>query len=843
MRAATLRACLLATLGWLHTALAADRGTLTSPIAPQNLESALEEFGERTGVGVAWPPDVEVNSLHTNGTRAGLAPEDALRELLRGTGLTFSFVGERTVTIHRQLESQSQTDKPNDGPALETQEVVVQGTRWERQLTRQPVALRLLDPQTMEDLGIKGLPDVGALIPGVDFGFFSSVGAGVYTDIIIRGVTDRHGSSTGLFFDDIPLPAVRSNTFGRALTPYFDLKGIEILSGPQGSLLGANTQGGAVRFVARQPDLESFGGLARAEWSTTTRGDPSYEAGLALGGPLVPGVLGYRISAWYRSDGGYVNLVNPFQCTPAACTLLNSNANSLTNENFRGALTYRVAEVEITPAFDYTSARSGDSPSFFTYLSNPGAGQLYNGSLIPQPFSDRFYLGSVKVSAALRWAELDSVSAYYDRHGDLTVDDTESMKWGTDPTIGWGNPLGPAYPVSYNNLVTTYARVRQSMFSQELRLVSPIRDQGVTWNAGVAYVSTHDTEAYRVVGQYVPRVDGPLDLPGSTTTLEERFALYGQLAETLRRITVRAALRVEYDQYQASSPPPLAYDGAAHSTLAIPAFSVFYKADTDSLYYFSTSKGYSPPGVDAALPTCFEKASPYPTDTIWSYEIGAKFGLLPEEPYVHGTFFSAHWDNGPAITTNCLVTHIPGTAVSRGFELRAGVPVRDLRASVELTYIDAHYTAALTDDTGQRLVNDGDTLGTPPLVVAPWNVLTSLAQSFSLPGGYRATVRADDVFHSHNNGPFYTGITGTYYAPGLQADPATNMLNLRGTLSLIHPAGASRAERLDLSVFVNNLLDAQPTLLKRNKGDDVSTLYYATTFRPRTVGLTGTWQF
>jgi hypothetical protein len=537
-----------------------------------------------------------------------------------------------------------------------------------------------------------------------------------------------------------------------------------------------------------------------------------------------------------------VDLVNPFQCTPSACTILNSNSNSLTSENFRGALTYRVAEVEITPALDYTAARSGDSPSFFTYLSNPGAGQLYNGSLIPQPFSDRFYLGSLKVSAGLRSAELDSVSAYYDRHGDLTVDDTESMKWG-DPITGWGNPLGPAFPVSYDNLVTTYTQLRQSMFSQELRLVSPVREAGVTWNAGAAYVNTHDTEAYRVVGQYVPIVGGPLDLPGSTTTVEDRFALYGQLAETLRRITVRAALRVEYDQYRASSPPPLPYSGSAHAALALPAFSVFYKADGDSLYYLSTSKGYSPPGVDAALPTCFETASPYPTDTIWSYELGAKFGLAAEQPYLHATLFDAHWDNGPAITRNCLVTHIPGTAMSRGFELRAGMPIRELRASVELIYIDARYTDTLTDDTGQRVVNDGDALGTPPLVAAPWNVLTSLAQSFSLPGGYRATVRADDVFHSHNSGSFYTGIAGTYYAPGLEADPATNLLNLRGTLSLLRTALGSHAERLDVSLFVSNVLDAQPTLLKRNKGADTSSLYYATTFRPRTVGLTGTWQF
>jgi len=50
-------------------------------------------------------------------------------------------------------------------------------------------------------------------------------------------------------------------------------------------------------------------------------------------------------------------------------------------------------------------------------------------------------------------------------------------------------------------------------------------------------------------------------------------------------------------------------------------------------------------------------------------------------------------------------------------------------------------------------------------------------------------------------------------------------------------------ESLDVSIFLNNALDSQPTLLKRNKGVDVSTLFYATTFRPRTLGVAGTWQF
>lgn len=839
MRSATRRACLLAALVWAYAAYAAPPAPVGADIRAQSLESALERFTELTHVSVSWPPEVDAGSLSSPGTHAGLSPQKALAELLQGTGLTFAFVGDRTVTIYA---SPADSGATTEQPLLQTiPEVLVQSTRWERQLTRQPVDVVLLDPQRLRDSGIKGLEDVGLLIPGVDFGFFSSVGSGVYTDVIIRGVTDRHGSTTGLFFDDIPLPAVRSNTFGRALIPYFDLAAIEILPGPQGPLLGADTQGGAVRFVSRQPDFETFGGVAHAEWATTERGDPSYEAGAALGGPIVPDVLGYRLSAWYRMDGGYVSLVNPFECAPSACTILTPNANDLTSKSFRGSLTYRVGSIRITPSLDYTSAASGDSPAFFTYLSNPHAGQLYNGSLIPQPYNDSFSLASIKVNDDLRWAELDSVTAYYRRDGDLIVDDTESKKWGP-PGIGWGNPLGPAYPVSYDNLVTTYARVRQSMFSQELRLVSPIREDGLTWNAGVSYVNTHDTEAYRVVGRFVPILGGPLDLSDSTTTTPERLAVYGQLARTFGRFTLRTALRIEHDRYESDSPPPLTFHGTAASTLGAPAFSLFYMPEVDRLYYLSASKGYSPAGVDAGLPTCFQTASPYPTDTIWGYELGAKFGLSEGQPYLHLTLFDSRWDNGPAITSNCLVTHLPGTAESRGVELKVAAPIRQLRASLEVTYIDARYTDTLTDGAGHPLVNDGDALGTPPLVAAPWNVLASLERSFSLRSQLTLRIRAEDAFHSHNSGPFYTGIPGTYYAPGLEGDPSTNLLNLRATLSLQTPHQAD-GQSLDLSFFVTNVLDAQPALLKRNKGADVSTLYYAITFRPRTVGVAGTWQF
>jgi hypothetical protein len=398
------------------------------------------------------------------------------------------------------------------------------------------------------------------------------------------------------------------------------------------------------------------------------------------------------------------------------------------------------------------------------------------------------------------------------------------------------------------------------MFSQELRLVSPISEHGLTWNAGLSYVNTHDTEAYRVVSNYIPNLKSPLDYPASTTTIPQRLAAYAQVSQLFGRFTVRAAFRIEHDWYESDTPaatatippqglPTLEFHGSSSATLGIPALSVFYQPSqhASSLYYVSASKGFSPAGVDAALPTCFQIAQQYPTDTLWSYEVGAKFGLIEEKPYLNLSLFSSRWDNGPDLIRNCLVTHVPGGAVSRGFELKTGSQFGNLRASLEVTYIDAFYTDTLTAPNGQVFVNSGDALGTPPLVAAPWNVWATLEQTFRLRGELEARIRADDAYHSHNDGPFYTGNPGddkyAPYAPGLTGDPATNLLNLRATLDLTHAGWMAHSQQLEVAVFMNNVFDAQPTLLKRNKGLDVSTLYYATTFRPRTVGLTGTWQF
>jgi outer membrane receptor protein involved in Fe transport len=124
-------------------------------------------------------------------------------------------------------------------------------------------------------------------------------------------------------------------------------------------------------------------------------------------------------------------------------------------------------------------------------------------------------------------------------------------------------------------------------------------------------------------------------------------------------------------------------------------------------------------------------------------------------------------------------------------------------------------------------------VGVLPQVVSPWNVTASVEYSVPLSGGARVMLRAEDIYHSRNPGPFQDDDPASpNYSPGNIPDPSTNLLNLRA---------AFQRANYDVALFVNNALDSRPTILRRNNGG--SSTVVATTFRPRTVGLSASWHF
>src|SRR5271170_636257 len=198
------------------------------------------------------------------------------------------------------------------------QEVIVTATRREESLSKVPSSVTAFTQDAMDQKGVKDFQDIVRYTPGV------SIDTSETNAISIRGISSSAGAgTTGIYIDDTPIQ-MRSIGYNPddTLPKTFDLERVEILRGPQGTLFGSGSEGGTVRYILTQPSLTSSSTYVRSEASYTDYGQPSAELGIAHGEPLIEDTLGWRASVWYRSDGGWINRVDP---TTDAVTARNIN--------------------------------------------------------------------------------------------------------------------------------------------------------------------------------------------------------------------------------------------------------------------------------------------------------------------------------------------------------------------------------------------------------------------------------------------------------------------------------------------------------------------------------------
>ena len=187
------------------------------------------------------------------------------------------------------------------------EEIVVTATRREESISRVPVSVTAFSQEMIDQKGIKDFQDVVRFTPGV------TIDSSGTNAISIRGISSSGGAgTTGIYIDDTPIQ-MRALGFNPddTLPKTFDLDRVEVLRGPQGTLFGAGSEGGTVRYIMTQPSVTKESTYAKAELSFTRGGEPNYEAGVAHGGPIIDDVLGFRASVWYRYDGGWIDRVDP----------------------------------------------------------------------------------------------------------------------------------------------------------------------------------------------------------------------------------------------------------------------------------------------------------------------------------------------------------------------------------------------------------------------------------------------------------------------------------------------------------------------------------------------------
>jgi outer membrane receptor protein involved in Fe transport len=607
---------------------------LAVDIAPQPLNQALSAFGEQTGLQLFYLSTI-VKGRSSKGARAGLAPGEALAALLESTGLRFEFVNARAVRIFPDPNiapiavvaapvPPHNPERHASSGGLTLEEVTVTARRREEEQSKVPISMVVLSMEDLRNSGVTSIDDLGPLVPSLQFSQVSDLGPGAITYLNIRGVSDRNTSITGLYLDDTPIPPAAGYTNFRSFPYTFDLDRIEVLRGPQLQLFGEGNQAGAIRYIYNQPSLSTFTVFAEGDVAVPAFGDISYSAGIAAGGPLIPDVLGFRVSAWGRSDGGFVDRVDPF-----TGAILDKNANHTANESLRAALMLAVSDaVQIAPSLTYSSYRLHDTQIFFTDSSDVAAGQLRNGSLLRQPYDDSFYVGVLKVTANLDAVELASVSSYFHRSDDIWIDATQII------------------PVSYGDAVAQQNLFQQGTFMQELRLRSTDPSALFAWDIG-AFYSTMDLRDTQTLAGALSQ----FSLPGSFATgtarsQQTRFAGFGEVSVRLAKgLTLNAGLHSEHASITTTiDGPPILTTGGTDSAI-LPQFRLSYQPTEHELLYFTAAKGYGTGGTWVLIIACPGPPARIGEDTLWSYEAGAKSALFDGHLQLDTSVFHMQWNN------------------------------------------------------------------------------------------------------------------------------------------------------------------------------------------------------
>lgn len=730
------------------------------------------------------------------------------------------------------------------------QDIVVTATRREETTSKVPQSIVAYSQRTLDAQGIRSFEDLTSITPGVDLSR-SAEGNGTLTSVTIRGiVSNSEVPTTGVYIDDTPTQ-VRFNglsLFGTAVPALFDLDRVEVLRGPQGTLFGAGSEGGAIRFILAQPSLDKYSGYARAEVSDTQSGAASYNGGAAIGGPIVADKIGFRLSVYGQRDGGYVDRVDP---TTGA--VRQKNANGGNTESARLAITMAPTDwLKITPSVIYNRQRIDDTDFYWEMYSNPSKQQFGNGKNVKEPSTDKVWLPALRAEADLGFASLISATSYMHRNSNTIVDETNLIGtyWLGDPFIG-STAQAPEFAT---------ARFRQ--FSQEVRLQSTPGSR-FQWLLGGFYLQLKDREHQATDGRFAqaaiesggtPLYNGIYAWDVTEQSTDRQYAGFGeasyQLTDTLKATAGVRVARFKTHYTRVADGPlyggHLTYDLHAANTAVTPKFNLTWQANQDFMLYGTVSKGVRQGGVNRAafpLAACLAVVSElgltqfptdYQPDQLWNYEVGSKGKLLDGKLRYEASLFFDKWNKiqrrvAPPECGGSSFTGNLGSATSKGFDLSLLAQVTPaLSLNLQVAYTDAKYDDTL--DAGSTFyVVDGDTLG-----VTPWQITGTARYEAPVSSTTRAYLQGQVQYHSRDPGPTETQdpLTASY-DPDIPTVAGYTLVNLR--------AGAT-FKGFDASVYVNNLLNSHP-LLSRFHALVGDPLYIDRTMRPRTAGLTVTYHY
>ena len=637
------------------------------------------------------------------------------------------------------------------------EQVTVTARKRDESLLDVPISITAVTEATMERNALRSVADIAATVPGLNVNS-DSVGRAF---VSIRGIGTALQAGVqpgvGVFQDGVYAPQT-----SYVNNPTLDIQRIEVLRGPQGTLYGKNTLGGAINIITRPPS-ETFEGKV---YGTYTDEDGGQEFGGRIGGPLGDSLRAKIAVASRDSDGFYTN------------KLIGGAVDATSSDQVDGTVVWDASDDVSLTVNAYYLDFEGPSTNY-NHVSGPtdyrdnvrmnviGRQAFdYTGANARLEFPLDAWNTKVTAIAAYDKREVESVS-----DGDfLSLDIVRANGTGTDETYTGELRFDTKFSDTFSTLIGLYASREESDAISGQTLVPAART--------VTSFAERNGDTYSIFATGLWRFAEEWELSAGVRVDEEDREQDSQLTSTALPGVVLTDPHREIDSSEVE-----------------PRVSLTRFLSKDAMIYGSIAKGYRGGGFNAAsVPAEF---STYDGDTVWTYELGGKASSADGRWLVSSAvYYNDYKDfigqNALAIGPGGGLVSIDlnlGDVESYGLETEAVASINDfwkLSGSVTLMH------ARITDQSGWIAVT-GRPLATDRLLFQPdWNA--SISSDLTVPVGM------GDV-------SWNIGVVGKGSRPGSSFDPTTP--SILESYTTVNTSVSYRRGGLTATVFANNLLDEQ----------------------------------
>ena len=557
--------------------------------------------------------------------------------------------------------------------ATQIEQVTVTARKTTELLQDVPVSITAIKADTMLKQNTVALRDFFAQVPGLSMGARS----GGRNEISLRGIVTGFATNptVATTIDETPFGASTLAGQGGSMQPDldpFDLQRIEVLRGPQGTLYGASSLGGLIKYVTVVPNAKRLEGKVQVDGSKTAHGGNGYGERGAINIPLIEDKLALRVSVFQRQDPGFIDDPKHGEKDVDA---LHARGGRLST------VWYATPDITVRASALTQRSRAGSSSTVdYSVAGAPLYGQYTHSSLPNASGYERtinFY--DLNIEDDLHWATLTSVTSLGKTRftGDQDLTETfANIIRGVLPAIGFSVPAG-----GLGVGATGPNRVKK--LTQELRLESPRDgDSKLDWRAGLFYtkedsanaqdISLRDINTGVLLSNTYPLLSG-----SASTGSYKEYAAFGTVTYHFTpQFDVQTGGRYGHNKQSNSNvlsgvlnDEGTTTDGSSEGKFTY-LVTPRYKFSEDLMTYATLSSGYRPGGantVAAGIPAT------YKSDTTVNLELGLKGQFFERTLALNAALFHIKWDDLQLMEIDPLTSYSYYTngskAKSEGVEL------------------------------------------------------------------------------------------------------------------------------------------------------------------------------